>query len=222
MAVTLAKDHWKPHVGLTHRAYGPKSCSLYAAGPKRTAPGRCGMKWSRRRTGWPRRGRGGWRRRSRGRRTMPLRPCGTMGAHDQPSHSDVPSSRYRSACPSRRTGAGGLRRTRFRRRASGRVPRSSPRVLDGRIPLDYDKGVLPMSDDRLRESEPLSNDGGCVDEQERDARRPYEREPTEANAFRVENALQHRDLTCDSDSHCRGPTCRRAPTTTSCACALRS
>ncbi len=48
MAVEMIIDQWNP----TNRryrtetfCYGPKSCSLYKAGPKRVVPGRKGMRW---------------------------------------------------------------------------------------------------------------------------------------------------------------------------------
>jgi hypothetical protein len=48
MPVVLIIDQWKPDIR-RHRVetfcYGPKSCSLYRAGPTRKVPGRHGMSW---------------------------------------------------------------------------------------------------------------------------------------------------------------------------------
>lgn len=48
MAVEMIIDHWKPS-NVKYRTetfcYGPKSCSLYRAGPTRKVPGRKGMSW---------------------------------------------------------------------------------------------------------------------------------------------------------------------------------
>jgi len=48
MPVELILDQWNPSVR-EHRfetfCYGPKSCSLYRAGPTRKVPGRKGMRW---------------------------------------------------------------------------------------------------------------------------------------------------------------------------------
>ncbi len=46
MPVEIIVDHWKPNVKrfrFETFCYGPKSCALYKAGPKRTIPGRKGM-----------------------------------------------------------------------------------------------------------------------------------------------------------------------------------
>jgi hypothetical protein len=48
MAVEMIIDHWNPSVRRYRRetfCYGPKSCSLYKAGPTRKVPGRKGMSW---------------------------------------------------------------------------------------------------------------------------------------------------------------------------------
>jgi hypothetical protein len=48
MAVEMIVDHWNPSVRRYRRetfCYGPKSCSLYRAGPTRKVPGRKGMSW---------------------------------------------------------------------------------------------------------------------------------------------------------------------------------
>jgi hypothetical protein len=48
MAVEIVVDHWNPSVRRYRSetfCYGPKSCSLYRAGPTRKVPGRKGMTW---------------------------------------------------------------------------------------------------------------------------------------------------------------------------------
>jgi hypothetical protein len=48
MAVVMIVDHWQPsHKRYRYETfcYGPKSCSFYRAGPRRTVPGRKGMSW---------------------------------------------------------------------------------------------------------------------------------------------------------------------------------
>lgn len=48
MAVEMIVDHWNPSVRRHRRetfCYGPKSCSLYKAGPTRKVAGRKGMSW---------------------------------------------------------------------------------------------------------------------------------------------------------------------------------
>jgi len=48
MAVEMIIDHWNPSKKRYRRetfCYGPKNCSLYAAGPTRKVPGRKGMSW---------------------------------------------------------------------------------------------------------------------------------------------------------------------------------
>ena len=48
MAVEIIVDHWNPSVRRYRSetfCYGPKSCSLYKAGPTRKVPGRKGMTW---------------------------------------------------------------------------------------------------------------------------------------------------------------------------------
>ena len=48
MAVEMIVDHWNPSKKRYRQetfCYGPKSCSLYAAGPTRKVPGRKGMSW---------------------------------------------------------------------------------------------------------------------------------------------------------------------------------
>lgn len=49
MAVELIIDPWKPNIAPRYRTetfcYGPLSCPYYKAGPKRTAPGRHGMRY---------------------------------------------------------------------------------------------------------------------------------------------------------------------------------
>jgi hypothetical protein len=48
MAVEIIVDHWNPSVRRYRTetfCYGPKSCSLYRAGPTRKVPGRKGMTW---------------------------------------------------------------------------------------------------------------------------------------------------------------------------------
>ena len=48
MAVEMIVDHWNPgkkRYRTETFCYGPKSCSLYKAGPTRKAPGRKGMSW---------------------------------------------------------------------------------------------------------------------------------------------------------------------------------
>jgi hypothetical protein len=48
MAVVMIIDQWNPSQKRYRRetfCYGPKSCSLYAAGPTRKVPGRKGMSW---------------------------------------------------------------------------------------------------------------------------------------------------------------------------------
>lgn len=48
MAAEMIVDHWNPSVRRYRRetfCYGPKSCSLYKAGPTRKVPGRKGMSW---------------------------------------------------------------------------------------------------------------------------------------------------------------------------------
>lgn len=48
MPVEMIIDHWKPDVKKYRTetfCYGPKSCSLYRAGPTRKVPGRKGMSW---------------------------------------------------------------------------------------------------------------------------------------------------------------------------------
>ena len=48
MAVEMIVDHWNPHIKKYRYetfCYGPKSCSIYKAGPKRKVPGRKGMSW---------------------------------------------------------------------------------------------------------------------------------------------------------------------------------
>ncbi|MFH1415068.1 MAG: hypothetical protein ABIH89_03150, partial [Elusimicrobiota bacterium] len=48
MAVDIIVDHWNPHKRRYRTetfCYGPKSCSLYKAGPNRKVPGRNGMVW---------------------------------------------------------------------------------------------------------------------------------------------------------------------------------
>jgi hypothetical protein len=48
MPVTMIVDHWQP-TNKRYRfetfCYGPKSCSYYNSGPRRTVPGRKGMTW---------------------------------------------------------------------------------------------------------------------------------------------------------------------------------
>jgi hypothetical protein len=48
MPVEMIIDHWNPHIKryrFETFCYGPKSCQLYKAGPKRIVPGRKGMSW---------------------------------------------------------------------------------------------------------------------------------------------------------------------------------
>ena len=48
MAVEMIVDHWNPSKKRYRTetfCYGPKSCSLYKAGPTRKVPGRKGMSW---------------------------------------------------------------------------------------------------------------------------------------------------------------------------------
>jgi hypothetical protein len=48
MSVEMIIDQWNPHIKCYRFetfCYGPKSCHLYKAGPKRTVPGRKGMTW---------------------------------------------------------------------------------------------------------------------------------------------------------------------------------
>lgn len=48
MAVEIIVDHWNPHLKKYRYeifCYGPKSCSIYKAGPKRKVPGRNGMSY---------------------------------------------------------------------------------------------------------------------------------------------------------------------------------
>ena len=48
MPVTMIVDHWNPskkRYRFETFCYGPKSCSVYKPGPKRTVPGRHGMTW---------------------------------------------------------------------------------------------------------------------------------------------------------------------------------
>ena len=48
MPVILILDQWNPHVRryrFETFCYGPKSCTLYRAGPTRKVPGRRGMSW---------------------------------------------------------------------------------------------------------------------------------------------------------------------------------
>jgi hypothetical protein len=48
MPVEMIIDHWNPHMKryrFETFCYGPKSCQLYKAGPKRIVPGRKGMTW---------------------------------------------------------------------------------------------------------------------------------------------------------------------------------
>lgn len=48
MAVEIIVDHWNPSARRYRTetfCYGPKSCSLYKAGPTRKVPGRQGMTW---------------------------------------------------------------------------------------------------------------------------------------------------------------------------------
>ena len=48
MAVEITVDHWNPSIKRYRYetfCYGPKSCSLYRAGPIRKVPGRKGMVW---------------------------------------------------------------------------------------------------------------------------------------------------------------------------------
>jgi hypothetical protein len=49
MAVEMIIDQWNPSKVRCRRetfCYGPKSCALYKAGPKRKVPGRKGMSWT--------------------------------------------------------------------------------------------------------------------------------------------------------------------------------
>ncbi len=49
MAVEMIIDQWNPSKVRWRRetfCYGPKSCALYKAGPKRKVPGRKGMSWT--------------------------------------------------------------------------------------------------------------------------------------------------------------------------------
>ena len=48
MAVEMIIDQWRPEQKKYRQetfCYGPKSCSLYRAGPTRKVPGRKGMTW---------------------------------------------------------------------------------------------------------------------------------------------------------------------------------
>ena len=48
MPVEMIIDHWDPDrkkYRFETFCYGPKSCSLYRAGPQRKVPGRRGMVW---------------------------------------------------------------------------------------------------------------------------------------------------------------------------------
>ena len=48
MPVEMIVDQWKPEIRRYREetfCYGPLSCSVYRAGPRRSVPGRKGMTW---------------------------------------------------------------------------------------------------------------------------------------------------------------------------------